>query len=211
MTGIARWSVEDLHTNIRRFDKKYVRDWEEWLSTTEGERPRVLGLILRRWQACRPNRMRRTAREANHPGPYLEDLIVSAGEHIEALRSYEMINGEKIGLDHIDHLKSLWKIFVQLSYAGRARAGKAGCVGISKAVLLLTDGRVGPAFDSKVRTKLGVGAIDNIDGWIHGLEIARKDVAAFERSSGFTLREATPDEFTHLRTGRIYDMALGPG
>ena len=44
--------------------------------------------------------------------------------------------------------------------------GTASCVGITKAVMLLTDGRIGPALDSQVRLNLGVAKPINAEEWI---------------------------------------------
>lgn len=85
-----------------------------------------------------------------------------------------------------------------------------GVVGISKAVMLLTDGRVGPAFDSQVRGRLGTGNINGVEEWIKALRLVCQDIRGFEEANSMSLVDAVP-ELSHLQTGRIYDMALGPG
>jgi len=87
----------------------------------------------------------------------------------------------------------------------------AGVVGISKAVLFLTDGRVGPAFDSEVRKHLGISEPESAAEWIHALDLANQDIRAFQEANNCTFRQAAPQHFSHLHAGRIYDMALGPG
>jgi hypothetical protein len=83
----------------------------------------------------------------------------------------------------------------------------AGAVGISKATMLITDGRVGPAFDSKVRKKLGLRKIQNAQEWLIAIQRASNDVAEFEYLQKTTLQLASG---LSLYSGRIYDMALGP-
>jgi len=101
-------------------------------------------------------------------------------------------------------LTSLWAIFSRLP-----TSGTASCVGITKAVLLLTDGRIGPAFDSQVRRKLGVGRPATCREWLQTLQDIGEDIAAFETSHG-RLAKAVPFRFAQLAYGRLYDMALGP-
>ena len=107
-------------------------------------------------------------------------------------------------------LRAMWTVFEQLSYQGKARNGLTGVVGISKAVMLLTDGRVGPAFDSQVRQRLGTGSIDGVENWIRALRLVCNDIRGFETANTMSLADAVPDH-AELQSGRIYDMALGPG
>ncbi|RRW69065.1 hypothetical protein EGJ53_04940 [Pseudomonas fluorescens] len=74
--------------------------------------------------------------------------------------------------------------------------------------MLATDGRVGPAFDSKVRDELLFGKkIESSSDWIDALRIACADISQFEKKNNVTLQSATG---INLHAGRIHDMALGP-
>lgn len=211
MPGIANLNIEGLQERINRFALQYVDDWNCWLNTQPEARPRQLGIVLRRWQACRPNRMRRTQAENLHGAPYLEELINQAAQHIDVLQNFDIRNNDSFSNKNCEALTELWGIFQNLSYHGRARNGLAGVVGISKAILLLTDGRVGPAFDSEVRGHLGTGNIANANEWINALHTASQDIQEFETNNQTTLQQATPHRYAGLQSGRIYDMALGPG
>jgi hypothetical protein len=210
MTGIAGDSVTDLRARFARFDTRYVTDWNTWLGTPAQERPYILGAILRRWQACRPNCMRRTRAEQRHDPPYLEDLVAESEQQIGELLAFDIRSAASFTPTARAALRGLWEVFQHLSYQGRARGGLAGVVGISKAVMLLSDGRVGPAFDSRVRGNLGLGEITGADGWIGALRIASQDISAFEASNATNLHHVA-GEYAYLHSGRIYDMALGPG
>lgn len=85
----------------------------------------------------------------------------------------------------------------------------ASCVGITKSVLLVTDGRIGPAFDRQVRMKLGAGRPSTPQEWLRLLEGVAADIEAFEKRYG-PLSELVPSDFAALAHGRLYDMALGP-
>ena len=80
---------------------------------------------------------------------------------------------------------------------------------ITKSILLVTDGRIGPAFDSTVRTRLRLERPRYSTDWIGAVDLIADDLAAFESRHG-PLAEAVPKRFRHLAVGRLYDMALGP-
>src|SRR5438105_5296354 len=150
MPGIANLDVAGFHDRILRFNTSYVRGWRLWMSVMQGQRNvgPPLGRVLRRWQACRPNRMRRPQVEAKHDPPYLEDLIADANPSVVALLDFDVRILASFTPPAERALERLWSVFESLSYHGKARNSLAGAVGISKAVMLLTEGRVGPAFDS---------------------------------------------------------------
>jgi len=213
--GISNLTVNQLRQRILTFDRSYVDDWNTWLRIQRNyplnDVAVEFGRVLRRWQACRPNTMRRCRGEAVHKAPYLEDLLRKGVDALSGLSSFEFCHADAINDDIENALLELWGIFRDLSYKGRSRNGLAGVVGISKAVLLLTEGRVGPAFDSQVRAKLGIGDIATAKSWIMNLRNVAKDIARLELLNQCSLREVVPKEFSGLHYGRLYDMILGPG
>ena len=76
--------------------------------------------------------------------------------------------------------------------------------------MLVSDGRIGPAFDSQVRDRLGLPRPTTSREWIACLEVIADDIAAFEAAHG-ALSQVVAPRFSHLTAGRLYDMALGPG
>lgn len=193
---------------LDRFAPAYLRDWDEWLAAPPAARPELFGRILRRWQATRPLAMRRIAAEATHGPPFLDDLFEFAASPSGPVSILGDLTVLKVG-DRTDHqdraLTELWNLF-----SGLTTTRSASCVGISKAVLLLTDGRIGPALDSQVRTRLGISRPATAASWIGVLEGVGEDIAAFESADGPFL-DAVPSRFAHLAYGRLYDMAFGPG
>lgn len=210
MPGIAKNSVTDVQARIARFSPRYIADWDIWMRTPASKRPEQLGITLRKWQACRPNRMRRIRAEATHSEPYLEDLVSDAIPHLKQLETFNLCIADSFTSDTYKALENLWDIFELLAYHGRANNGLAGIVGISKAVMLLTEGRVGPAFDSNVKTHLSINEIQHPSEWMDWLSWVHKDIQAFEKANGLSLHEALP-AYSHIKPGRLYDMVLGPG
>jgi hypothetical protein len=90
MPGIANLDVAAVRERILRFDESYVRDWESWVHRLHRQQDvaACFGSVLRKWQACRPNRMRRSQNEAKHDPPYLEDLIAQAGQATQLLQDW---------------------------------------------------------------------------------------------------------------------------
>lgn len=186
------------------FSARYVADWDAWLAAPLYARPELFGRTLRKWQATRPLAMRRLRAEAQHGAPFLEDLLESATEPIVMLGDLTVLTVTQRTPQQDGALAALWEVFSRLP-----TTGLASCVGITKAILLLTDGRIGPAFDAQVRAKLGVGRPATSQAWLQILERIGEDIAAFESVHG-PLVAAVPARFAHLAYGRLYDMALGP-
>jgi hypothetical protein len=155
--------------------------------------------------------MRRCRDEDVHGPPYLDDLVIKGIEASAALRDFDLRQKDSINEYTEKALLQLWILFEDLSYSGKCRNGLTGVVGISKAVLLLTEGRVGPAFDSKVRKKLRTGDILTATRWILNLKRVIQDVARFEESNHCSLKETVPEEYKGFHYGRLYDMIFGPG
>ena len=158
------------------------------------------GKLLGPWQCgvCEPRR--------GTSLPFLRILLTSASECIETLGNLNVLTIRERTESQGQALMDLWRILGQLP-----TSGTASCVGISKALLLLTNGRLGPAFDSKVRRQLGIGKPLSVTCavWIATLEEIAEDIRAFEAAHG-SLAKAVPQRFAHLAYGRLYDMALGP-
>jgi hypothetical protein len=207
MPGIADASVAQLKKRVERFNRKYVDQWDAWVKTAPKARPAQLKWTLGKWQACRPNRLR--------SAKYIEQLLHQARSHVRALRAFDISRPMSFTAKARNAILALWPLFEKLSYpppkqpGGRKppRGGRAGVVGISKAAMLVTDGRLGPAFDSKVREQLGVRTIRNADEWLCAIEKASRDVVCFMKKRKTTLQKASGRT---LHSGRIYDMALGP-
>lgn len=195
---------DQVRAAVEGFSLDYVNDWSWWLTVPEARRPQVIGQILRRWQATRPQPMRRTQAEATHAAPYLEDLVADAQTPLRALGALDVSRiGVRTG-DQEAALHALWADFARLS-----ATGSASCVGITKGVLLVSDGRIGPALDSQVRERLGIARPATSVEWLGVLDAISDDIATFEGRHG-RLQDVVPDRFAHLAVGRLYDMALGP-
>ena len=201
--AVSEMNPEEIRQAVAGFAAKYVRDWEEWLSTPASDRVAKLGSILRKWQAGRPYTMRRPRRESRHGPPFLEDLIAQAIPHLRVIKPITLLNVTDV--EQRDALHGLWNAFKQLCLEHPANE-----VGITKAVLLLTSGKIGPAFDSNVRARLGIGRITGLQDWKEVLGEIGADIRSFEHRYGIPLNQAVDSEYRHLKPGRLYDMVLGP-
>jgi hypothetical protein len=199
---IRKMTPEQVRAAIDAFSPKYVEDWDAWLAVSPRGRAKLFGQTLRKWQATRPRPSRRIRAEARHEPPYLDDLVESAGGPLRVLEDLTVLNVAQRSHQQDEALAVMWDVF-----SGLTVTGHASCVGITKAVLLLTDGRIGPAFDSNVQRRLsrpGTSA-----AWVRILEEVGHDIAAFESAHG-PLAQVVSPRFAHLGPGRLYDMILGP-
>ena len=206
---LANKTPAEVRDAISNFSIAYVRHWQRWqdqcaAGVTSDLAP-LLGEILRKWQAARPLPMRRPQREADHQPPYLENLIDEALPHIQSLGTGSVRDLPGFTQTQIESLHALWNIFCNLTSKGQAT-----CVGITKAVMLLTQGQIGPALDSTVRASLSIPQPTNAVQWTECLRAIAGDIHIFENKYGIALEKFVPDEWQPIRVGRVYDMIAGP-
>jgi hypothetical protein len=204
IAAIRHKTPSQFRADVDAFAERYVRDWDCWLSTSREGRPMLFGRILRKWQATRPRPIRRLREEAQHGAPFLDDLLEDAAKPLHVVAGCSVLTIAGRTAEQQEAFRMLWANFARLPLSGRP-----SCVGITKAVLLLTEGRIGPALDSRVRAKLGVARPADCAEWLGMLEEIGEDIAGFERAHG-PMAEIVSSRFAHLAPGRLYDMALGP-
>lgn len=83
--ALRNMTAGEVRRAVNGFSRRYVDDWNKWLSTGRKERPRRFGEILRKWQATRPDAMRRLKVEAQHGPLFLDELFESAAEPLRVL------------------------------------------------------------------------------------------------------------------------------
>ncbi len=204
IAAIRNKTPAQLRADVDGFAARYVQDWEDWLRMGSEGRPVLFGRILRKWQATRPLPMRRPREEAQPWAPVLDDLLEAAAEPLRVVAGCSVLTISERTPEQTEAFQMLWAIFARLP-----SSGVASCVGITKALLLLTEGRIGPALDSRVRAKLGVARPADSAEWLGILEEIGADIAAFERVHG-PMATIVSSRFAQLAPGRLYDMALGP-
>jgi hypothetical protein len=203
--AVRRMTPRDVRAQVRGFKPRYAKDWDEWLATSNPDRAEPFGRILGGWQATRGRgKMRHIRARGGHEPPFIEDLLEAAAEPLRALGDLTVMEMAHRTPEQSRALCDLWDDFSKLT-----TTGLASCVGITKAVLLLTNGRIGPALDSTVTARIGVRPPATCQDWLHVLEAVGEDIAAFEAVHG-PLSKAVPLRFAHLEYGRLYDMIAGP-
>lgn len=206
ITALRSKTPSQVRCDVAAFSAKYADDWKRWLLTPVHDRPEMFVKTLGKWQAARPRRLRRLRVGAGeHPRPYIEDLLSVAAPHLRTLGGFSVGRARALNRRERTALARLWNVFSSLP-----QVGEASCVAITKAVLLLSDGRIGPAFDSQVRKRLGVSHLLTHADWITALDGVSDDIQAFEGTHGVLLPNVVPRRFSTLANGRLYDMALGP-
>ncbi len=211
VTFLANKNPSEITAALYQFPNTYVRDWSTWRhicsvqsmssQVTVGE----FGEILRSWQATRPRSMRRPRNEATHQAPFLEDLVAQALPYVESLNRTTIRDAIDFEPYQIEALTALWSIFLNLTATEHAT-----CVGVTKAILLLTQGQIGPAFDKTVRSSLSISKPLTAHEWLGYLQSISHDIKMFESKHGVMLEELVPAAWGPIAVGRVYDMVAGP-
>lgn len=201
---IRELSADAVRHRLRSFSEVYKSDWARWSSLTASmplTSPETLAefrRILGRWQAVRP---RPLAGNAD-----LTALVADVSAELDVLTDVDLRNIVDITPVQESALLTLWQQ-VRTRAAGR---GVAGCVGITKVVMLLTKGRIGPALDSRVRTELRLPPFDDGAGWLNALMAISEDLRAFESRTHVRIEQLVERQWRPVAVGRAYDMAAGP-
>ncbi len=193
---------------IKGFDRKYVDHWSEWLCVSQSCDFQVapipmsvamkFGEIMRKWQACRPRACRSDTE--------LQATLNSATEPLKRMGSANLRCFQAPDEVLTDTICRLWSIFEGGLCLGR----NAKVVGISKAILLVTKGRIGPAFDSNVKTALNAWYVKDCGTYIKALGEISGELAGFEARERTTLGDLSKQAGRPADVGRALDMVLGP-
>ena len=210
---LSRMSLADVEQAFAGYvQSKYGGDWQGWLQTCAScgigsvQAAAALGKILRRWQAVRPYPLRRIRCEAAHEPPYLEDVLEQALVWVRALDDVSLRNIDCLSPGQAHALEALWRVLLGLPYRGRA-----SCVGITKAAMFLTEGRLGPSLDSKVRDNLNLARPESARVWLQQLRSVHADLGAFEDKHQVALEDLAPSGLGPLAVGRAYDVIAWSG
>src|SRR5260370_35701102 len=128
---------------IKDFDRGYVNDWNSWLRVSQGCDFQATGIPFKvasefrqircKWRACRPKPYRSATD--------LQSTLDSATETLKRMGSADLRSLQAPSDVLTNAICGLWRIFEE----GLCSKGKATEVGVSKAILLVTKGRIGPA------------------------------------------------------------------
>src|SRR2546427_5517907 len=201
--------------DIRAFDASYKQDWRTWMAIYNSRplaAPETVAecrKVLNKWQAVRSKTKGRTIRLLRDAAPQgtlcLDDLLASAVVPLQDLGNATTREVPTLGEAGRKALASLWDVFSGLPTIGHAKA-----VGITKAVKLVTGGRIGPALDSEVRKHLGVREPATAEQWIDVLQLVSQDIRTFESANHCQLEDLVETEWQPVAVGRAYDMMFGP-
>ena len=193
---------------IKGFDSDYVNDWNRWLRVSEGCDFQVAGTpfsvasefrqIMWKWRACRPKPYRSATD--------LQGVLDSATDALKQMGSTDLRCFRAPDKVLIDAICNLWRIFEH----GLCSEGKATEVGVSKAILLVTKGKVGPAFDSSVKDAFNIRRIRDCGTYVKMLTEIAGELAAFEAREKTTLDDLAKRAGRPAAVGRAVDMVLGP-
>jgi len=201
-------TTSQIFERLQAFNPRYVRDWTDWLRVsafcdfqapfitleTAQEFKRILG----KWQACRPKALRGAEQ--------LRRTLASAAEPLTLMGSANLRCFQAPTQPLKDAICGLWRVFED----GLCVDGKATEVGITKAILLVTEGRIGPAFDSSVKMKLNAHYVSGPSTYLRALAEVAGELAAFETRERQAIEDIALKDGRPADVGRVVDMVPGP-
>ncbi len=193
---------------IKGFRRAYVYHWRDWLSVSEGcdfqaapictEVVAEFKEIMSKWWACGRYQSLRCDAE-------LRSTLNAATEPLRRVGSADLRSFQTPSDALIGAINDLWRIFEE----GLCLKHRASEVGVSKAILLVTKGRIGPAFDSKVQSHLD-GFVVGCTTYVKALGKIACELAYFETRERTTLESLAEQAGRPAAVGRAIDMVLGP-
>jgi hypothetical protein len=211
----SKLTDSEAHERMRMFSVAYKQDWKDWVAVAGEVRSdadvvaAAFRRVLRRWSAVRSRMKGRVVRHcrtsADADDLCLDDLIAEARPFLNELGTLSLRDVSSLTHRQERALRMLWEIFRDLPTHGSANA-----VGITKAVKLLTLGRIGPAFDAVVCRNIQVQAPCSADEWIAALGAISEDLRYFERRSERRLEDLVEPAWRPVAVGRAFDMLAGP-
>jgi len=194
---------EEVRALILGFSCKYRYDLHQFTNTTNkfglisNQSAMNLSDLLKKWTACRPSSV------SENILPLLKELEAD----FITISELDLRNIRKASLNEKDAINQIWSKLINLVCVPKKLTGVAP----SKVILIVTNGRLGPALDSHARAVLGLSEISTATQYLSILNAISEDIAAFEDAHPQILIEKlVPKEWQPVFIGRAYDMAVGP-
>ena len=194
---------EEIRTLFCGFSQRYLKDIHYFKKTTDKfglispQSAMDLSLLLKKWTACRPSSVNTDIL------PLLKELEAD----LTTISDLDLRNIRGASPNEKEALTRIWSKLIN----GLCVPKKLSGVAPSKAILILTNGRLGPALDSHARAVLGLPEIVSVVEYFTIMYAISEDIAAFEEAHPPILIETLiSEEWQPVFVGRAYDMAVGP-
>jgi hypothetical protein len=194
---------QEVQALIQGFSSDYCYDLHSLSKITEKygtfspQSSKALIQLLNKWTACRPSR---TNKE-------ILPLLIDLNSDLRTISNLDLRNIRQASSNEKEALDRIWSELFNRICIPKKLTGVAP----SKAILILTNGRLGPALDSNTRARLGLQDIVSSVQYVTILSAISEDIAAFEKANApILLEELVPEEWKPVFVGRAYDMATGP-
>ena len=194
---------EEIGVLIQGFSLRYVTDLSDFATTTahygltSPQTAEHLCRLLRKWQACRPSAVRKD----------LLPLLTHLAADFTTIATVDLRTIGHASSNVRAAITRIWLTLISQICNNRQMAEVAA----SKAMLILTNGLLGPALDSNARAVLRLPRIRSSDDYFTLLLAISEDITAFEKVNyPILLQDLVPKEWHPIAVGRAYDMAIGP-
>ena len=194
--------IQEVKALILGFSPHYATDVRNFAATTtrygitSPQAEKHLCRLLRKWKACRPSTVRK-------------DLLPILTHLYPDFMTITTVNLRTIR-DDLNVRAAITRIWSTLT-SQICNNRQISEVATSKAILILTNGRLGPALDSNARGALNLPRIRSSDDYFALLLAISEDIVAFEKVNyPILLEDLIPKEWQPVAVGRAYGMAIGP-
>lgn len=188
---------------IQGFSIRYVTDLKNFATTTEHyglispQTAKQLCRLIGKWHGCRPSPVSKN----------LLPLLTDLDADLKAIATIDLRSILRASSNEMEAISQIWSSLMNQICDNKPQSEVAA----SKAMLILTNGRLGPALDSNARKSLRLPRIQSSGDYLAFLLAISEDVAAFEKAnSPILLEDLVPKEWCPVLVGRAYDMAIGP-
>jgi hypothetical protein len=133
-------------------------------------------------------------------------ILKSINEDFKTIERIDLRNVCHATPKEIAAIRRIWSTFVGKICSNRPIAEVAA----SKTILIITNGRIGPALDSNARVVMNLPRIKTSEDYVSLLLAISEDISVFEKSNNIQLEDLVPKEWQPVFIGRVYDMIVGP-
>jgi len=198
-------TTEQLKDSLRGFNRRFHRDWTCWVAESQHglTAPATVSLFqatLKSWNPCRGPKggVRRSV------GSAIECTL----PHLRALSGVSLRSFVDPSPQQCERILQLWNVLNPSICCNT----DAGGVGVSKAIMLLTNGEIGPALDGNVRGAFGMSIINSADDLVRAYSAIATDLRDFEDWNDITVEDLARQVYPSdcIAVGRIVDMIGGP-
>ena len=178
---------EEVAGLIQGFSLRYVKDLNDFAMVTKqyglisSQAAKKLRRLIGKWAACRPDKVNTD----------FLPLLTELDADLTTIATIDLRSVRHASSNERDAIGRIWSVLINQTCNKQLAE-----IAASKAILILTNGRLGPGLDSNARTMLKLQRIYRSDDYLTLLFVISEDIAAFEKvNSPILLEDLVPKKW----------------